>query len=66
VTLGLLSYSPDTYHGIELPATNSSHAIVITKHSRLRIGIAAVGPLVDRSAQNLRDRRLFQNAAPSE
>jgi hypothetical protein len=47
VSLRLLSYSPDTYHGIELPVTNFSHAIVIAKHPRYRIGIAAVGPRVD-------------------
>src|SRR5262245_10466852 len=53
VTLGLLSYSPDTYHGIELPVTNSSHAIVIAKHARFRIGIADVGPLVDQCSHLL-------------
>jgi hypothetical protein len=58
VTLRLLPYSPDAYHGIELPVTNSSHAIVIAKHPRLRIGIAAVGPLVDQCSHLLPDTPL--------
>ena len=41
------SYSSDTDHGIELPLTNGSHAIVVAKNARSRIGIADVRPFVD-------------------
>jgi hypothetical protein len=53
VPLRLLSYSPDANHSIEMPVTNFSHAIVIAKDSCLRIGIAAVGPLVDQCSHSI-------------
>jgi hypothetical protein len=47
VSFGLVSYSTDADDGIELPSSDRSHAVAIAKHSRLMIGIAAVGSLVD-------------------
>ncbi len=47
VTLRLWSYPSDADDRIELPLTDRSHAIVIAKHARFRIGIAGVRPFVD-------------------
>ena len=47
VTLRLLAHSTDADHRIEFPGTDRPHAVMIAKHSRLRVRIAGVRPLVD-------------------
>jgi hypothetical protein len=53
VTLRLWPYPSDTDDRIELPFTDRSHAIVIAKNTRFRIGIAGVRPFVDQRSHLL-------------
>jgi hypothetical protein len=62
VAPGLLSYSTYSDHGIECPATDFSHAVVVTKHTSFRIGIAAVGPFVNQCSHLGRSRYLLNRA----